>query len=545
MAKNKSFWITFLIFFVTVLPLHAQQISRYIVHFTDKDSTPFSIERPEEFLSQRAIERREKQQIVITERDLPVNPSYVSALKNEGVPVFYTSRWFNAALIETDSATSEQLLALDFIREVELVAPGSRLTPSKENQKSGTQNHFQIEAEASNLSMNTQNEMLGADHLHSEGFTGEDMLIAICDGGYANVDNLPIFSRIYDGKRMLATYNFTDNSPNVYTNSSHGTQSLSCIGAYEEGVAIGVAYDADFMLFVTEETATEYPIEEYNWLFAAEYADSAGVDVINTSLGYSTFDDTQMDHTYEDMDGNTTVITRAADFAAQRGMLVVVSAGNEGSGEWYYMTAPADADSVLTVGAVTKAFQKASFSSYGPTSDGRIKPDVSALGFRTVVGSIYGGLTESNGTSFSAPQIAGLAAITWQKYPALNNMEVIEQIKLSGHAADQPNNEIGYGVPNFYRDENDIYLGTEMLDLAEISIFPNPVRDGKVYLKGHQSLEEVQVAMYNTTGQAFHLEPQVMSDRTILLDISALNPGVYFLKISTPKSSQTVKVLKF
>jgi hypothetical protein len=288
--------------------------------------------------------------------------------------------------------------------------------------------------------------------MHRQGFKGKGMLVAVFDAGFENLPQLDAMRHLFVNGRILDTYNFVEDNGYVYgKGGDHGTKVLSTMAAYDPGKIIGTAPEASYLLYRTEDASSEYRIEEFNWLLAAERADSAGADVINSSLGYNNFDDKSMSYTYEQMDGNTAYVTQAADMAAAVGMLVVTSAGNEGRGKWKYITAPADADSVLTVGAVDSKGSYAEFSSKGNTPDGRTKPDVVAKGAATTVVSPGNRVTVSNGTSFSSPLMAGFATSLWQAYPKLNNMEVIDILRRSGSQAQKPDSLLGYGIPDYER----------------------------------------------------------------------------------------------
>ena len=325
--------------------------------------------------------------------------------------------------------------------------------------------------------------MLGIDAMHQAGYTGQGISVAVFDGGFKGVDTVSYFRHLYENGQMIPGYDFVGNSPDVYRYGQHGTEALSCIAAYQPGVLEAGAYEANIMLCITEESGSEYRVEEYNWLFAAEMADSAGIDIISTSLGYTTFDDPAMNYEYEDLDGNTAVITRAVNLAAQKGILCVISAGNEGSGRWRYVSPPADAIDVLSVGAVSSSGDRVSFSSFGPTADGRVKPDVSALGLQTVVVNSQGEVVRSNGTSFSAPLITGLTAGVWEAFPGETNLEIIERIRLAGNSSLAPNNELGYGIPTFSAALLVPVPSEEEIREANYRVYPNPIESGKLFVE--------------------------------------------------------------
>ncbi|HEY8401375.1 MAG TPA: S8 family serine peptidase, partial [Cytophagaceae bacterium] len=477
-----------------MLPLFSvAQEKKYLIYFTDKNNSTYSIDAPHEFLSARAIERRTKQNIAITESDLPVSKKYIDSIKNKGANVLYTSRWFNAALIETTPDNISNILALDFVKSSDNLLKKSN--PRALNEIEETEEIAGINENYGN-SYN-QVSMLGADMLHAKGYKGEGMLIAVIDAGFQNVNLLSAFDSLFANGQIKATYDFVSMEENVYDNHNHGTNVLSAIAGYLDDELIGTAYKADFLLLRTENVTYEYEVEEVYWLLAAEYADSAGADIINSSLGYSTFDDSDMDHSYDDMDGNTTIITRAADRAAAAGILVVTSAGNEGNTSWNYIVAPADGDSVLAVGAVDANKYYASLSSKGPSSDGRIKPDVAAQGSAVVVATHYGGISTSSGTSFAAPLMAGFAALLWQANPELTNMELMEMIKKLGSNYTTPDNFIGYGIPK--------YIDPQVAGKtnASYTFFPNPFIGEMLgfYVRPEYQNIPVTVKVYDTTGK--------------------------------------------
>ncbi len=386
--------------------------------------------------------------------------------------------------------------------------------------------------------------------MHEGGYMGEGMLVGVFDGGFENVDKVAGFQHLFDENRIVAAKNFVANDDSVYQYSNHGTHALSCIAGYIPKKFIGTAPNASFILCVTEDVQGEYRIEEYNWLFAAEFADSLGVDVINTSLGYSTFSDASMNYTYDDFDGKTTVITKAAVVAARKGIVLVTSAGNEGNNEWKYVSAPADADSVLAVGAVGLNFERAYFSSVGPTADGRLKPEVSAFGLDVVVINRSGNLATSRGTSFAAPLTTGLVAGFWQANPELSSLEVMDRIKLSGHKAAATGNEVGYGVPNFARAMDPTILGTKTVAPQSFKMYPNPVINNRLYIQLADSRppQRMEIYLYNSTGTVIKqksLSLGVGAHEPYILDFSDVVPGVYIINVVTRTTSEAAKVVYF
>ena len=381
------------------------------------------------------------------------------------------------------------------------------------------------------------------------------MLIGVLDAGFNRANELNYMKPIFDENRIIDTHDFITRESNVYDDDSHGINALSTIAAYQPGSMIGAAFKASFALYRTENVFMESPYEEVTWLMGAERADSVGVDVISSSLGYNTFDDEfdtpEYNYTYQSMDGKTTIISRAARFATRKGILVVNSAGNEGNKAWHYITAPADVDSVVSVGATTLDRSYAAFSSVGPNSIGQLKPDISAVGSGAVVGNSTGtgSATTSSGTSFSAPQIAGLATILWQAFPKLTAQQIITALKKSGNQASTPDNLLGFGVPNGALAEaiikNDfVLLGTEPDVLNDIILSPNPVQQDltltfPVSLIGKKST----LSLISQSGKTIWQNQHVLNS-TVPLSTSSLSSGLYLIKVDVLNRSRTLKFVK-
>ncbi|QSE96395.1 S8/S53 family peptidase [Fulvivirga lutea] len=514
-------------FLLTALILKAQ--NRYVVFFTDKDNSPYSISQPQEFLSAKAIDRRVKQNIAITEQDLPVNQTYVDQVKNLGAEVYFKSKWFNAVLVQTTSDVILDIENLSFVSNAELVANNSRL---KEGSRiSFTEDGEGVEAVANGF----QNSLLGVDILHEDGLYGEGITIAFMDSGFTGVNTQSAFN----GMLIDMELNLVENDNNIYQYQDHGTRVLSTVAAQIADEYQGVAPNANFLLFVTEDLPTEYRIEEYNFLFAAEMADSAGVDIINTSLGYNNFFTvSSMDYTYEEMDGATTVITRASELAFERGILVVTSVGNEGrNGDWPYLTAPADGPNVLSVGSIREDGSKSDFSSIGPNANGQTKPEVMALGSGATVVNSSGNVVGASGTSFSSPQIAGYAALLWQQYPDLTNKELFDLILSSANRFQSPDNEYGYGVPSYKKLITSVDEGLERL-----SIFPNPFNEN-VTISTNEHIQMIFV--YDQMGRLIMSNKFNSLDTEASIDTSEWHSGLYIFNIVLSNNQQEkLKLLK-
>ncbi|CAN5121138.1 S8 family serine peptidase [soil metagenome] len=514
------------------------QSDRYMVFFKDKNSSPYSISQPSAFLSAKAIARRNHSAIAVTSEDLPVNAAYVNELKlsRPGVRTFFTSRWMNAVLVEASLADIAAIRLLPIVSKADLVAPGVKLIGGRLKELK----QKQVNGDAPGVTQ-TQLEMVGMNTMHSENIYGEGVTVSILDSGFPGVNTAVPFQPIFTENRMKLTKDFVTNSPNAYQFDKHGTEVFSVIAAQLQGTFLGGAFKANYMLFVTEDVSSEYRIEEYNWLFAAEKADSAGTDVIQSSLGYYDFDDAQMNYTKANMDGKTTVVSKAAAMARDRGIIVVVSAGNEGNNAWGIVTAPADVDGILAIGAVNTAGVRTSFSSTGPTADGRIKPDVVALGQSTSVILPTGAVSTQSGTSLAAPLITSLVMGLLQAYPELTPAEIIQAIKLSANKSNSPDNKLGYGLPHYIAVKN--YLESNKAT-DDIYIYPNPT-DSMLTLSFKKLPDgAVDLSIYDVQGRLLSNPVGSLNWQLNPVDISlsSLPAGTYLLKV---KTSTTIKTFRF
>jgi len=555
-------YILFLLAFVLIFPmLTFSQVSpdHYLINFKDKKGSKYSISKPQEFLSQRAIDRRVRYKIPIDEKDLPVNQNYLDGLKALGLQIVNVSKWTNSVTVySTDSLLMDTIQKrLPYIKslgfkKVKRELANKNLVNKSSINKFGIQSVDSVVAVKYGPSFN-QIKIHNGQLLHQEGFQGQGMQIAILDGGFYHVDKLPAFDSIRINKQILGTRDFVKDGKLIYEAADHGMKVLSTMAGNIPNQLLGTAPKAKYWLLRSEQTESEFLIEEHNWIAAAEFADSVGVDVINSSLGYNLFDDSTENHSYSEMDGNTALVTIGADIAASKGILVVNSAGNEGNDAWHFMTAPADADSILAVGAITYDRRLAYFSSLGPTSDSRIKPDVCAIGLSPVVSSTSGGITYSSGTSFSSPIMAGLVTCLWQAHRDLNNMEIIDLVRRSSDRYNNPDNSFGYGIPDIYAAH--LFEKTsgsiEMPIKGWINAFPNPFKD-EFYV---EFLSQIIHVPYNLRIQLFNIQGKVLRDKqlnglnnnfsfNIIDDVSDIASGVYVLRLTTGNLSFEKKLIK-
>ncbi len=435
-------------------PALTPRLFRYRVCFKDKAGSPYSLERPEEFLSAKSLARREKFGLKVDKHDLPVSPAYLKLLRDRGFKVLHQSKWNNSAIIETtDTIGAESLTEVDFITSV------ARVWQAVEEKEEGsTSDHLTELYIPGSLTDTTRSVSpygpnpqqvghLGVDSLHAVGLRGQGVTIAVIDGGFKRANRIAGLR----GVKILGTKNFVDTGDIYATSGDHGTMVLSCLAAFQPFGLIGTAPGAEYYLILSEDGASEYPVEEDAWCAAIEYADSVGADLVNSSLGYTRFDTKAMNHTYQDLNGQTAPCSRAASLAASRGMVVVNSAGNSGNDTWKLIGTPADARDILAVGAVDETGLNTFFSSLGPSIDGRIKPDVTALGYEVWVYDSEGALTQADGTSFASPLLCGGVACLMQAFPTMKPTDLIHLVKTSGHNALHPDNVFGYGVPNLWK----------------------------------------------------------------------------------------------
>jgi hypothetical protein len=536
------------------------------VFLKDKPNKATFLNNPLTMLSQRALDRRSKLIIPLDSIDVPIDETYYTQIKSDvNITVLAKSKWLNAIHIQGEIVDINNLLSTySFINHIEfanksLNANGKSTVKSKTT-VSNHYNKFNETLTGFNYGeADNQIKMLNGDYLHEQGLTGENQIIAIIDAGFPNVNTLDAFQRIRDNNQILGGYNFADRNTDFYTRNSHGTHVLSSIAGYLEDEYVGTAPDAKFYLFISEISETETILEESLWVEAAERADSLGVDVINTSLGYTTYDNPDHSHTYADMDGKTTFITRGAEIGASRGLLLVNSAGNSGGEVWKYIGAPADAPSVISVGAVDADGDIAYFSSFGPTSDGRIKPEILGQGYNPALIDYYTGLvkTTSSGTSFSSPIMAGLIAClngndrfllksSRKSNSSTDNFDTYlkQSVYESADKYNNPLDQYGYGIPNFEVALNNYVSSTGAVYDSVISnliIYPNPTTDSFKISSEIITLNDFTIQVFNILGKKV-LEKLNSNSRTV--DISFLESGIYLLKISKDNQHKTLKLIK-
>ncbi len=561
MLRLAPFTILFIWALVAFQSKSYAQTKKYLVLFKDKAGTPYSLSQPRTYLSPRSVTRRTKQNIRIDSTDLPVVPRYLDSLKRTGAKVVYPLRWLNGAVIE---ATMQQYAD---VQDLSVVANSVNLTIKRP--KLQKEPWYQAIEPKSNLasiggarapkSLNLgpsedQLRMLAMDSAQLRGYDGSGILISVLDAGQLRTNRHEAFTHLYQSGRVLDIYDFVDMDTSLYNADNHGTLVLGCIAGNIPGSLLGTAPGVSIALYRSEDVQSEFEIECLNWAAAAERADSLGTDIINSSLGYYYFNDPLMNYSYSMMNGRTTTISKMANMAARKGILVVNSAGNEGNNTLWggYIVAPADADSILSVGAVGRNLTKASFSSIGPSADQRIKPDVSALGFSTIVPNTNQttGVFTASGTSFAAPLIAGFAASLWQAFPTFTAMDIRQLIKESSSQFQSPDNLIGYGIPNFNKA---ILLGQGRLNglfgKKETIIFPTIIPNtGEVVMLCAERItgQKAELEILDALGRRVHYETiaQLGPRAVIHLNCSTLASGAYMCRLVTRGHVYTGRIIR-
>ena len=505
------------------------------VYFKDKPEAVFAMANPLTMLSQRALDRRKRQNITLDFKDVPLSNNYYNQIASKsGILVRAKSKWLNAVHVYGLETDITALNTLNFVDHIEFANKNLSAKNLKNTNITQHQDKFNDLTDYDYGEAYNQVNQMRVDYLHEQNFTGKTMQIAVIDAGFPGVDTFSAFQQIRDNDQILGGYNFVDRSPNFYQNHRHGTSVLSTIAGFVEGELVGTAPNAKFYLFITEDTNSETPLEESLWVEAAEKADSLGVDVINTSLGYIDFDNSNYTHLYSDMDGETTFIARGANIASERGMIVVVSAGNSGNNTYFNIGTPADADHVFTVGAVSEDGIIANFSSYGPSYDNQIKPDADAKGLHATVINASGNVVTGNGTSYASPIMAGAIACFWEAFPNKTNFQIMQMVRESAHLYTHPTDQEGYGIPNFEK----AFLRTYAF--ADIRFYPNPVKN-IVHLQFLNRNVNYKIKVYNVLGEKIIDQENKNQD---VLNFSNFNSGIYLLQIENKEEQKTFKILK-
>jgi len=541
--SNGVVFLLILLSFLTPLIAHGQTIADkyyYRVYLKDKGGNNINNIALSDLVSQRAVERREKAGITGADfRDLPVWKEYLNQLTSAGLTLHCTSKWMNTALFRSKTLFDiNSILVLPFVADVKTVKrPGA---------KSSFSNKLDFQEVADDFtSYDRPITMVNGYPLHNSGFTGSNVLIAVLDGGFINVELISSLAHLRNRKGIKHTFDFVNKSGLVYNSSTHGTAVLSILAGKSDGFLAGTATGADYLLLKTEDVLSEYPCEEDFWAAGAEFADSLGADIISSSLGYYNFDDPTLNYKYSDLDGNTAFVTKAADIAASKGILVVNSAGNERNNEWQRIIFPSDGDSVLASSAVQGNNIISSFSSAGPASDSRIKPDISTMGVSVPLQTVNNSVTRGNGTSFSCPVLSGMAACLIQAVPEAGNFDIIEAIMSSADRFNSPDSLYGYGIPDMLAALNK--LQDKFLRLPEdIPLTsPNPTT-GDFEIIFREQTSKIIIEIFSMTGTMIYrkIYPEYAGRRIHITELQNHDQGIYLIRTVTDSGTSVQKVIK-
>jgi len=552
MAMNKQILIFIALGMFLNLKTQSQSLPKFWIKLTDKAGTPYSISTPTAFLTQKAVQRRINQGIAIDVTDLPVNPAYISQIAGvSNVNLLYASKWLNAVAISINSSSPSVITtatnAISTFSFVQSSEPVNRFQVVYDNEM----DVFSPSELNKTTSANSpsyygpaywQTKQINADCIHGYGYRGQGMVIAVLDAGFRNVDVLAAFDSLRARNGILGTRDFVSGGNSVYEDHSHGTNVLSCMAALLPGTMVGTAPRADYWLFRTEDVATETPSEEYNWIRGAEFADSVGADMLTTSLGYTTFDNINFNHTYSGLNGKTYPMSIVSTMAVRKGMFVLNSAGNDGNNSWTFVGVPADADSICSVGAIDTNGVYASFSSKGPTVDGRIKPDLVARGHRAYVATQSGGYAFGNGTSFSCPVLAGGIACFWQRHSHLTAYQVLDTLRKTASNNANPNNNIGWGIPNMCA----LPVGIQMYSANQpyIDVYPNPFSSNVNLTIPNGIGTEFKILVMDVAGKIVYSNTLKNESGTLPLNLEKLERGIYFIHLQSAQFKQTQKLIK-
>ena len=545
-----------------ILCIGQAQFSRHIIELTDKKGTIHALSNPQTFLSSEAIARRKQFNIAIDSTDLPVSKVYLDSIAKAGkVEILNSSKWLNQVLIKTtDQAALNKISQFPFVKKRSPIANRPSTINEEKFIETVTETNVSqtiASTKATTLNYGNSSKQVNiheGEFLHNKGFQGKGIKIAVLDAGFFKYQNIAAFDSLKINGQLKMTWDFVDNNPSVNEDDAHGMQCLSVLAANLPGTFVGTAPAASYYLFRTEDVATEFPVEEQNWLAAAERADSIGVQMISSSLGYNTFDDAGFNYTYADLNGKKTMITRGATMATNKGMIVMNSAGNSGNSAWKYLLAPSDAVDVLAVGAVNNLKQVAPFSSFGPSSDNRVKPDIASVGWNTFLISTNGTVAQANGTSFSNPNIAGLIACLWQAFPEFSNKEIIETVRKSSDRYNNPDARTGYGIPNMrlaygmLEKESNIRKAKGLLKADRLKVYPNPITNEFTIVYNGKTNGKLLVQLLSIEGKLIrNLSYDVLENEYYFFNVNGLGSqasGQYILSYKDGESAGTLRIMK-
>lgn len=532
----------FLTIFLSFLFINAfSQEEDAWVYFNDKPNAQLFLDNPLTMLTQRALDRRQNQGISLNINDVPIHQSYIDQIvSSTGITVKAQSKWLNCVHVRGALSDVQNLLNFSFINHIRY-ANSSLNSRNLANLFQAANKQLEVQSNFNYGNSTNQIQMLNGQVLHQQNYTGQGKIIAVLDSGFINVNSTSPFQRLFDNNLILGGYNYVSQSNDVYSLHNHGTLTLSCMGGFVDGQLVGTSPDASYYLFVTEDAASENPVEESYWVQAAEEADRLGADVISTSLGYFTYDNPNYSYVYENMTGNYAFASQGANIAFSKGIIVVASAGNSGSSSNPHIGVPAEAINVLAVGAVQPDESYASFSSIGPSFDGRVKPDVMAQGQQSTIANTDGEVTSGSGTSFACPIMAGAITSFWSAIPWATNQQVIDFVKQSADRFSSSNEQYGYGIPDFQLALNMALLTIDEESKANFVVYPNPTAD-KVFIVLPKNKNQAKITFFNTLGQKV-FESKV-TNSIFEISLESLSNGMYYYSIEIEQKNQLGKIIK-
>jgi len=514
------------------------------VYFKDKPDSETYLSNPLTMLTQRALDRRTTQNIPLDISDVPIFQSYINQITaSSGITVKAKSKWLNCLHIRGTQANINALKLVSFVDHVDFanhLLNLAKTTSAKQVQFIPINKILETAVNFNYGSSSNQIQMLNGHLLHQLNYTGSGKIIAVLDAGFPGVNTAQPFQRLFTNNSILGGYDYVNKSADFYTGDSHGTLVLSTMGGFKDGQLVGTAPDAKYYLFITEDDNSENPVEESNWVEAAEHADRLGVDIITSSLGYFGYDNPNYSHTYSDMTGNSAFASKGANIAFSKGILVVASAGNEALTSEPHVGVPAEATNVLAIGAVEADKTYAAFSSIGPSFDNRVKPDVMAQGQASVLSDVSGTITIADGTSFSGPILAGMATCLWQAFPEKTNKEIKQLITQSADRYAAPTNQYGYGIPDFNLALSQ-GLSITSFSKNDFVVYPNPTSDS-VSISFPEGLDKGTINLYTDLGQ--NVLKIKISSQSPTFSLKSLDKGIYFYKIESNGQFQSGKIIK-
>lgn len=512
----------------------------FYVQLSNKHNNPYSLSQPEQYLSQRAIDRRNAYGLECDSTDLPVNPGYISEISSKGVKVHNRSKWLNGITIRmADTSVVSQIRALPFVKWAKYTGQmNSAALPAPRKAKFGSETYnYGTSA--------TQINQLNGSTLHNAGYTGKGIHIAVLDAGFNNVNTNPAFDSLRMQGRLLGTKDFAEPNSNIYALDAHGANVLSIMTGNLPGQYLGSAPHASYWLLRTEYAPSEYLMELDFWVSAIEFADSAGVDVVNSSLGYTTFDDAAMNFTYADMNGKTARASIAASMAAQKGIVVCNSAGNDGNKAWKYIGSPADAEGIFTIGSNMSTGAASYFTSFGPSSDGRTKPEISGMGTSTAIISTSGVTSTGNGTSYSSPLVCGMLACllqcTKEKNPAMSLNAFRQVVIENSNLYNAPTTQLGYGITNFQQAMSTVTSFTQTKD-SRTNIAVKYIPEHKlIRLNFSGEMYKNTISVSDISGRK--IVGLVTESSVCEIPVQNFRTGVYIIHIQNPHEQYNEKLL--